>query len=216
MTRPSSGRLVRAVLAAALALSCTYNGTPCTAPSCRSGYECLANTCTPAGAEPVPRDTLRVVLEPSSVAGADAAEANGGTVDLGRDLAALFLRFDTSWKRDGAVVRAFLLLQPAGEAVQAGGDDLKLDVWTIQAPWTPSRIAIGARPGLAPPRARGLLRTSPPTTARIDVTDIVRALAKTPEDNGFAVLAGESQRAAVRTGSTGGAPRLELYVRASR
>jgi hypothetical protein len=199
-------------MGAALVLSCTRNGAPCAAPNCGRGYECLANTCAPIGAEPVPKETTRIVLEPAAVAGSNGAEAMAGQVDLGGKYAALYLRFDSAWKRDGAVVRAFLLLEPAGEP-DPGAEDREVHVWTVQGPWTPSRIAMGARPNLASPHARGLLRTSPSSLARIDVTKLMLALAEKGDDHGLAVI-GELRRSApVRTGSSGGAPRLELYVR---
>ena len=206
------GRVAR-VMSATFVLSCTRSGEPCAAPNCGSGYECLANTCTPLGAEPVPKDTMRVVLEPAAVAGSNGEETRAGTLDLGRAFAALYLRFDDAWKRDRAVVRAFLLLEPAAYA-EPNGEDLPLHVWTIQGPWTAQRIASGARPNLGSPHARGLLRTSPPGVARIDVTEVVRVLAERSEDYGVAVITGEDRSALVRTGSSGGAPRLELYVRA--
>lgn len=208
------GPLGRAALCAALLLSCSRNGAPCVSPNCGPGYECLANTCTPLGAEPVPKGTTRVVLEPAAIAGSSGIETTSGAVDLGGEFATLYVRFDDSWKRDGTVARAFLLLEPTDQA-EADAADLDVQVWTVQGPWTPARVAIGARPSLGSPRARGLLRTTPPSVARIDVTSVILALADKSEDHGFAVIAREPRRSAfVRTGSSGGAPRLELYVRA--
>ena len=202
------------VMGALLVVSCTRSGEPCVAPNCGVGYECLANTCTPLGAEPVPKDTIRVVLEPAAVGGSNGPDTRAGTMDLGREFAALYLRFDHAWKRDGTVVRAFLLLEP-GDHPDVRGEDLPLHVWTVQGPWTPSRIAIGARPSLASPHARGLLRMNPTSVARIDVTKVILALAERSEDHGVAVIVRERHGSApIRTGSSGGAPRLELYVRA--
>jgi hypothetical protein len=208
----AGGRSKGAALVAVLMLSCARSGAPCAAPNCGPGYECLANTCTPLGAEPVSKDTTRIVLEPKAVAGSSGAETKAGSVDLGGEYAALYLRFDDGWKRDGALVRAFLLIEPTGEP-EPGAEDREVHVWTVQGPWTPSRIAIGARPNLTSPHARGLLRSSPPIVARIDVTKLMLALAEKSEDNGLAVLGEPGQSAPVRTGSSGGAPRLELYLR---
>jgi hypothetical protein len=166
----------------------------------------------PLGAEPVPKGTTRIVLEPAAVAGSNGADTTAGGVDLGGKYAALYLRFDGAWKRDGAVVRAFLLLEPTGEP-EPSAEDREVHVWMVQGPWTPSRIAIGARPNLGSPHARGLLRTSPPSVARIDVTKLMLALAEKNEDHGLAVLGEPGRAAPVRTGSSGGAPRLELYLR---
>jgi hypothetical protein len=210
-------RAARCALAALFIMSCGRAGSPCAAPSCGAGYECLANTCAPAGAEPVPKDSIRVVLEPAMVATPRASDASQGSVNLGSEWAALYLRFDTGWKRNGAVVRAFLLLEPADSA-ETDARDVTLDVWTIGTPWSESRVAMGARPNLTQPRARGILRTSPASTARIDVTRLALALTDRPEDDGIAVVATSSKgrNVRIRTGPTGGAPRLELYVRGPR
>lgn len=207
------GRSKYAAVLAVLVLSCSRNGAPCAAPSCGPGYECLANTCSALGAEPVPKDTTRIVLEPKAVAGTSGTETTAGNVDLGGEYAALYLRFDDGWKRDGALVRAFLLLEPSGEP-DPGAEDREVTVWAVQGSWTPPRIAMGARPNLGAPHARGLLRTTPPSVARIDVTKLMLALAEKSEDHGLAVLGEPGRAAPVRTGSAGGAPRLEIYVRA--
>ena len=217
--RSSMRPIVRGLALGALAIiGCSPNGVPCSAPNCAAGYECLANTCTPLGADPVPKDTTRIVVEPVSVAAVGIRKAGGGAVAFGnRSGAALYLRFDTSWRTEGSVARAFLLLEPSPSTERAP-DDLPLDVWTIQSPWTPMRIADGNRPNLGLPRARGLIRSSPPATARIDVTGLALAMGEGRIHEGIAVLGAASGDAeiSVQIGSAGGAPRLELYLRPSR
>jgi hypothetical protein len=204
---------IHAGLAGFLLLSCASGPAPCVSSNCRASQECLANTCMPAGAEPVPRDTTRIVLEPAAIAATSRDEAIAGDVGLGEQAGSvLYLRFGSTWKHEGSVARAFLLLEPSEEA-HLETDDLPLDVWTVQGPWSPSRVAKGVRPNLGPPRARGLFH--PPEVTRIDVTGIAVALAQKPDDEGLAVLA-RRLGPRVRTGASGGAPLLELYVRPRR
>jgi hypothetical protein len=171
----------------------------------------------PVGSEPVAKDTTRVVLEPASIATTTRSNIGAGAADLGGPGAALSLRSDARWKREGSLVRAFLLLEPAGTE-EPDPEDMPLEVWTVEAPWLPARIDGGVLPNLGPPNARGFLRSSPPMTARIDVTRIMLAFAQKRGDDGIAVLAGavRDHGLGVRTGGAGGAPRLELYVRAQR
>lgn len=197
----------------AVAGACGPNGAPCMAPNCGPGYECLANTCAPAGADPVPKDAIRVVVEPASVAGLGGSEPDCAM--LGQDhAAALYLRFDPRWKSKGTVVRAFLLVEPVPDNGPASLD-LPIDVWRVQSAWSPSRVAVGVRPNLGPPHARGIVRTTPPLLARVDVTAIAATLASTQGDNGIAVLAGAKRERGIglHTGSSGGPPRLEIYLR---
>jgi len=197
--------------------ACNPNGAPCMAPSCGAGYECLANTCAPMGADPVPKGAIRVVVEPASVAALGGPGSEAETAVLGQDAAAaIYLRFDAGWKRRGAVLRAFLLILPAPDATR-NADDVPIEVWKVQSAWSPPRIAVGIRPNLGPPHARGIVRSSPPMVARVDVTALAAALASTDTDDGVAVLAGATgdRGVGLRTGSSGGAPKLEVYLRPS-
>ncbi|HEX4478704.1 MAG TPA: hypothetical protein VH142_26665, partial [Polyangiaceae bacterium] len=144
--------VVATTLLAALALAaCAGTPEPCLGTTCSDGSECLANRCMVRGARPVPDHTERVVLDPSAIASGQRA---------------LYLRFGTGASFHD-VRAAFLLLEPASGT--APSDDVALDVFCIDAPWSPERVAAGAEPQLSRERARGLVRTSPRTVARIDV-----------------------------------------------
>jgi len=222
MPGPSRRPLARAALFA-FALGdagCGVSAPPCLGPVCASGRECLANRCVPAGARPVNPADERVVanLTGFAVAGDDVPDrAPVALFASRRGRTVLYLAFDPGWKSAGDVDLAFLLLEPA-PGTNPVLSDVGLEVWTIGEPWNPRRIAAGDRPSLSPPVNPGLLRGTPPAVARIDVTPIVRALARREHDDGIAIVAGggSSGGVAVLTGASGGAPRLELYVRPSR
>ncbi len=210
------------LLASRVLLGCSPLGSACAAPSCGKGYECLANRCMPAEAEPVPRDAERFVLLPIMLALAGRADATPApTVTLGSERArrsVLYLRFDDSWKSRSEISAAFLLLTPSA-GVEPNPEDVPLEVWTVSTAWSPEAVARGALPGLKRPRAYGLARPSPRALVRVDVTDVARSLARTPDDDGVAVAARSAHGPGVTllTGTAfGGAPRLEVYLEQPR
>ena len=87
----------------------------------------------------------------------------------------------------------------------------------VASPWRPDELDLLTQPKLLPPRARGLARSSPKATLRVDVTEIARFLKQHRlNDHGIALKASRSATygASYATGASGGrAPRLELYVR---
>ncbi len=189
--------LATTLFAALTLAACAGNPEPCLGTTCDDGSECLANRCMARGARPVPDRTERVVLDPSAIA--DGSRA-------------LYLRFGASTSFQD-VRAAFLLLEPASGTTP--NDDVALDVFCIDAPWSPERIAAGAEPHLSRERARGLVRTSPPTVARIDVMALARRFEEGHCADGLAVVAhGLARDRPVLTGAAGdGAPRLEIYAR---
>jgi hypothetical protein len=220
--------------------ACSPGVTPCATPVCTAGYECLANRCVPRGADPVPPGTERLVLEPVAVAVAEPRggpgirgvrqgphgnrrmnrAANAATATLGSgsaEASTLYLRFPNSWKRNGVVAAAFLVLSPSG-GTEPGSEDVPILVSAIGDSWSMAGIGEGRLPFLTPPRAAGLARGSPRTLVRVDVTRVVRALSNTPWDDGIAVTAASSVNAwspGVTLSTGGGAgetPRLELYL----
>jgi hypothetical protein len=203
------------------ASACSRQGAPCAAPTCGSGYECLASRCVPSGSAPIDRDTDRVVLEPSGVAvGGSRGGAAPPSATLGGKGApseTLYLRFAPTWRSPAEIVGAFLVMASAPEAPPSKAET-RLQVWAIGGPWSPERIAEGVRPSLELPRAEGVAIPSPPGLVRIDVTRLARALAARPGDHGIAVLAPEARGPGltVLTGTTGNPPRLELYLRRAR
>jgi hypothetical protein len=196
---------------------CASSLTPCAGPSCETDHECLANRCMPAGSDPVPPDSTRIVLTPLSCATDRPGEAPGAVV-LGSERkpnSELLLRFGDDWKRSADVAAAFLLLAPSEDA-PPNPADVPLQIWAVDGPWTPDAPIRESEVGLVLPRASGLARSGPASTIRIDVTELARAFARRKHDDGLAVLATSARGAgvAVSTGASGGAaPRLEIYLR---
>jgi len=128
----------------------------------------------------------------------------------------LLLRFAPSWAADAPVESAFLLLHPR-DGTGAALDDVRLDVWRIEEPWTAERTTWLERPSLGHPHSRGRARSAPPTTLRIDVTRFVRATSGSGRPNhGLAVVASASHPhgATFATGAGGGrTPELEVYLK---
>lgn len=216
MRRADAGASRRLALASSLLFwAACAAPVPCRSPRhCGSGDECLANRCVPRGAEPVPRGSARLVLEPTlgAVVGQRASERRalpptvtfGGLPALNQHL---LLRFPGTWKALD-VQAAFLLLQPAPEA-EPTRSDVPVTVSLAAGAWSPGASRV---PGSDPPESRGLARTRPPTLLRIDVTAQLRALKNRP-DHGLLIRgdAGRGEGATYLTGADGAAPRLEVY-----
>lgn len=201
------------------ALGCAAAPRPCVSPSgCAGGSECLAHRCLPLGAEPVARDSRRIVLDAVAVAVARAGvRAEGGlppTVTFGgtanRD-EQLLIAFAKGWG-SSEVDAAFLLLEPAPGA-EPTATDVQIGVALVSAEWSSGTI-IDVPPSHGP-EAAGIGRTRPPAALRIDVTALVRDLAQRRDNHGLLVRAtSPSPRGAVySTGIDGPSPRLDLYVR---
>lgn len=126
----------------------------------------------------------------------------------------LLVRFPQAWS-PLQVDAAFLLLEPAMDAAPTSAD-VAVEVALAGAEWDPG--AVRRAPPRRAPSSRGWARTRPPSVLRVDVTELVRALAEQPKsDRGMIVRAeGEALRGATYlTGSSGGAPRLDVYGHAS-
>ncbi len=218
-----TARFCGAIAVASLFFACGRGPEPCvSATACGRGYECLANRCTPRGGDPVRTDATRVVLEPTSIAAVAATPAAplGGHVTFGSagdGAAALYLSFPPAWSSWRRIESAFLLLQPS-PATRAGPEDVSVVAWRIREEWAPETVSWRDQPDVSHPTARGIARVAPPVTLRIDVTDIVRHAQREPRGHrGIAVKAsaGDGHGATFATGTTsGGGPRLELYVHA--
>ena len=213
-----------ATLALALAVGCSRGPEPCvSAGTCPAGQECLANRCVVAGGDPVSADSQRLVLEPIEMAvvegrGRDPSELPAAITfgSSATTTATLYLKFPRAWRDKRRVEAAFVILEPMA-ATFGSNDDVSVAVWRVGERWQPAALALAKQPALPPPRGRGIARSAPPSPLRIDVTEIVRYLAKNPaNDHGIALRAspGESAGASFATGSAGGrSPRLEIYVR---
>ena len=171
-------------------------------------------------------DSERLVLEPTAIsvvsAGARAdPSALPGTVTLGGEAegaAAMYLRFAPEWVSYAAVESAFLLLEPMPSTL-VDREDVEVVVWRVSEDWNAAEVSWRSQPDVSPPRARGIARSSPPSTLRIDVTNVVRYLKEhRRSDHGIAVKASAqgAHGATYATGATGDVgPRLEVYVHAA-
>jgi hypothetical protein len=206
-----------------MAIGCAPGREPCIAPGgCSATDECLAHRCVSLGSDPVSMDTRRFVLTPAAI-GVVSAELPShplpSAVTFGSAAegpSALYLKFSLAWHSFKEIDNAFLLLEPMpGTAPDIA--DVPVVAARVASPWKPEELGFWTQPKLAPPRARGIARSSPKTTLRVDVTEIARFLKQhRTSDHGIALKASRSAThgASYATGVSGGrAPRLELYVR---
>jgi hypothetical protein len=204
--------------------ACAPGPTPCNTPgTCPKGQECLANRCVPLGGDPVAAQSERLLLRPSSMVLVSSSAHRSGSelptaVLLGSRVegaVALYLRFDPVWRGRPPVASAFVLLEPMA-GTQPRVEDVPVQVWRVTQQWKSEDVSWLRQPRVGLPRARGLARSSPPSTLRIDVTEIIRYLQDHPYgDHGIALkAAGDGcQGATFATGAGGGVgPRLELYL----
>ena len=205
--------------------ACAAGPVPCTTPgTCPEGQECLANRCVAVGGDPVPAYTRRLVLRPSSMALLSSrthqeVAALPPAITFGSQVqgsVALYLRFEPAWRSVGKIESAFLLLDPMAGTLPST-DDVEIEVWRVKDSWKPDSLTWLQQPSAAPPQSSGLARTNPPSTLRIDVTEIIQHLHEHPRaDHGMVLkAAGDGPHgASFATGTAGGrGPRLELYVR---
>jgi hypothetical protein len=210
----ASPRLVSIWLALGVAIpGCSPGGAACAGPTCGAGYECLANRCAVAGGVPVPRDSERVVLSPIELVTSARSSAPEVTLaSSARRDSFVLARFGSGYKDGSEIAAAFLLLTVTpGTAPVA--EDVPLDVWMLDQSWSADSVARGSRPGFSRPVAHGIARTSPTLPVRVDVTHLVRELARNPGDDGLGVVASGASGATVTlVTAAAGAPRLEVYL----
>jgi hypothetical protein len=226
--------------AVAFAASCSAGSArgalPCVSPgTCGRGYECLANRCAPLGGDPVRADTRRIVVgasriavvssrasAPPRAATASDRELPGavrfGSAELGASalIVSFASAFEPVWARAREVDSAFLILEPMpGAAV--GTADIEVAALRVSEKWDAAKVSWRSQPRAGLPSSRGLARSSPPSTLRIDVTELVRyERTRARQHHGIAVRAagGSDLGAAFATGATlGVGPRLEVYLR---
>jgi hypothetical protein len=199
---------------------CAAAPSPCLSPSaCPEGSECLAHRCLPLGAEPVAADSQRVVLDPVARAfvraGARRQDALPSTVTFGGPASQdeqLLVAFADRWG-PVEIDTAFLLLEPALDA-EPSASDIEIGVAIAAGEWRSGTA--GGLPASHGPTANGLGRTRPPAALRIDVTSLVREMARQPRStHGFLVRAERTGPRGVvySTGIDGPAPRLDVYFR---
>jgi len=204
-------------------LACTPGPVPCSAPgTCPKGTECLSNRCVPLGSDPVPEDSRRLVLRPTSVALVSAREHSDAGVlppavafgSRREGAVALYLRFEPRWQAEPLVHTALLLLDPL-PGTHVSTEEVALRAWRVEQPWQPAELSWLEQPTVAPPSTHALARSSPPATLRVDVTPIVHYWQEHPRGNRGLALKASGDGAlgtSYATGSAGGVgPRLELY-----
>jgi hypothetical protein len=208
---------VPTAIALGLAVACAPRAVPCLGvDGCPVNTECLAARCVNFSAAPVASASRRISATPSRMAIAtdDRSWNLGPSAVLGSDSSdtTLYLHFAPIWQT-GRLDSAFLILEPARGALP--GDDVPLQVFRVQGPWTAPAESRGRALRLVSPTARGIGRAFPDLPVRIDVTAIVRYLARNPDGNyGLAVRAtrGAPPGLAISTGLDGGSPpRLDVY-----
>jgi hypothetical protein len=172
----------------------------------------------------VPPDARRIVLTPADIA---VVTANGqrpsrgipsavrfGSAQEGSSV--LFLRFGPVQAAATRIESAFLLLEPIPGAAR-GITDVKVEALRVGEDWNDETLSWSHQPRVGLPTSPGLARGSPPSTLRIDVTELVRhQRERSRADVAVAIKAsgGSDAGAAFATGATQGlAPRLEVYVR---
>lgn len=164
-------------------------------------------------------DSRRLVLEATAVAvvraGAGRHDALPPTVTFGGPPSRseqLLVEFAHELG-DVEIDTAFLLLEPALGA-EPTASDVAIDVAVVSEAWASGTA--GEPPSSSGPSAAGIGRTRPPAPLRIDVTALVRELARQSQSGHGLVLraVSPSPRGAVySTGANGPAPRLDLYLR---
>ena len=206
------------------ALGCARGPVPCISPgTCGSGYECLANRCTVLGSDVASSATRRIVLTPADIAvvtasGERPSQGIPGAVRFGsaqEGSAALYLRFGPVRAPAPRIDHAFLLLDPMPGAPR-GGADVRVEALRIAQAWNERTLSWSDQPRGGIPASRALARARPPSTLRIDVTELVRYQRERSQDDVAVAIkasAGAGAGAAFATGATHGqAPRLEVYV----
>ncbi len=178
--------------------------------------------CSAPPPEVMPAASERTVLAPSSLAvlsssrdyaGAPSAITFGGV--SGRS--ALYLRFPAEWRARGAPRRAFIALEPQADAPPSS-EPVRIEAWRVLRDWRADELKRWSdKPELAPPYAATQASSSPASTLRLDVTELVQFAASNPElDHGIALIAtgGSGHGLSFATGANGGSPpTLELYSR---
>ncbi len=195
--------------------------------TCSDGEACVVGRCTLATAPgPVAPTTRRLIVPAESIAfvtssGEGGAEHRLASIALGAsigDSARILVRFPRGLWSDGAVAKAYLVLDRA-EATQAGPSEVLLRAERIVEPWS-----LKAQAGLSwasPPQSLSITgaeaRVAPRGVApiRIDVTAYAVELGKKNLTSwGLRIEGkGDGYGVPIATGFVAGsAPRLEVFL----
>jgi hypothetical protein len=188
-------------------------------------YSCLllgAGCGTKPGLSAIPDTSQRFVATPSALAVLRQSRSLSGlpgdiTFGDPNGSSALYLQFAPEWRARGAPLKGFLTLEPRLGATP-DPESVRIEVWRVRSPWQPGALHTWSdKPELAPPYVSALISSSPARTLRLDISELLRFLAKNPAlDQGIALIArrGDGHGASFATGISGGvAPRLEVYTR---
>jgi len=205
--------------------ACAPGPQPCNTPgTCARGYECLANRCVPAGGEPVPAGSRRIVTEAARVAVVSSrAHPRAGKLPTAvvfgsraEGSVGLYLDFEPTWLRGRPIESAFVLLDPM-PGTPVGARDVRVEAWRVERAWDERSLTWLQQPPLGRPHSQGIARSAPPSVLRIDVTALARAIRNgTRSYHGIALRSHDTGGvgASFSTGiGGGGAPRLEIYYR---
>ena len=177
---------------------------------------------TKPGLSALPDTSQRFVATPSALAVLSQSRSWSGLpgdVTFGDPdgRSALYLQFAPEWRARGAPLKGYLTLEPRLGATP-DAEFVRIEVWRVRAPWQPGALHTWSdKPELAPPYVSAVISSSPARTLRLDISELLRFLAKNPAlDQGIALIArrGDGHGASFATGISGGAaPRLEVYTR---
>lgn len=213
---------VPALLLGLALVACVARLDPCTSDRyCFREKQCLEGAGVSSREQLAGASIERRVLWPVSIAVCGQHQPTGElptSVTLGgrgQDDALLLLRFEPDWSFQSRVRKAFLVLEPL-PGTGPTAEDFLVDVWTILEPWDPDHCGPAKYPALGPPHSRGLLPSGPPTTVRVEATDLVHTLtARGRRRHGLALAAssGQGHGMSFATGAgQGPAPSLEVYL----
>jgi hypothetical protein len=166
----------------------------------------------PLGADPVPRNSERLVLRPNRLGilgrGVHRGQKTVKLHDLdGRELE-LLMDFDLSEAQSPAT--AFLILS-AVELPPSNPTPTEVRVARVIDSWSDSTLQQGATPQTDFEHASGLLGES--QSSRIDVTRLVRAAVREPERSfGFVITSPEPSQVVIALDGPRRSPLLELYT----
>lgn len=222
------GMACAAALVSVFGLSCApaaKDGTAALGALCTAGCatgSCVAGRCRADNALPAPAWSKRLLLEPSDIAlltpGESTEDHPAALVPaaMAGAQSVLLFRFASTWNDSADISSAFLLLKPGAGASPRHASS-RVQIARILEPWDAGTATWGRQPRLSLPEDAGFLMAAPITSARIDVTPLVRAWAKRrPGDHGIALLVDGALADGMRysMGVTDGpGPKLEVYIK---
>lgn len=193
----------------------------CTASTeCAAQSACVAGRCQPdkPNVKPAIDAARRIVVKPVDLAYVRRGEGADGAVPplfaLGRDSAALLLRFSVALPEATNIIEAYVVLHRS-DAVDDDPSPISLHATRIVDAWQGRSTSWGLQPRQAETRTPStLVEPGGPSTVRLDVRDLVRQWPKhDPRDHGIAIVADNDTRTGTTFALVQAEPFLELYLR---